>query len=215
MRREMLESKLYSNIWECDYCRGVYVCGHGKVTLTFNTTSSEQALSVSIINVNLLPLMSCLKFSLTALWQNTTRKRLWDDNIAYCRALLFGKRSQRSLFSTLQIGGGLINAGSPKEGRFCKTKRFVVVDGDGSLWHNMRLPSFQTRPTMRRIWSEMFLTPENNTVWKLWQLSIIYLSRIIMILTVKTTGKSRWKSATTQIRHNSEKRILWFFVPCD
>jgi len=112
-------------------------------------------------------------------------------------------------------GGGLINAGSPKEGRFCKTKRFVVVDGDGSLWHNMRLPSFQTRPTMRRIWSEMFLTPENNTVWKLWQLSIIYLSRIIMILTVKTTGKSRWKSATTQIRHNSEKRILWFFVPCD
>ena len=158
--------------------------------------------------------MSCLKFTLTALWQNTTRKRLWVDNIAHCRASLFGKRSQRSLFSTLQIGGGLINAGSPKEGRFCKTKRLVVVDGNGSLWRYMRLPSFQTRPTMRRIWSEMFLKPENNTVWKLWQLSIIYLSRIIMILTVKTTGKSRGKSATTQIRHNSEKRIL-FFLPCD
>ena len=114
------------------------------------------------------------------------------------RASLFGKRSQRSLFSTLQIGRGLINAGSPKEGRFCKTKRLVVVGDDGSLWHNMRLPSFQTRPTMRRIWSEMFLKPENNTVWKLWQLSIIYLSRIIMILTVKTTGKSRRKSSTTQ-----------------
>ena len=66
-------------------------------------------------------------------------------------------------------------------------------------WHNMRLPSFQTRPTMRRIWSEMFLKPENNTVWKLWQLSIIYLSRFIRILTtVKTTGKSRGKSATIQ-----------------
>ena len=141
--------------------------------------------------------MSCLKFTLTALWQNTTRKRLWVDNIAHCRASLFGKRSQRSLFSTLQIGGGLINAGSPKEGRFCKTKRFVVVDGDGSLWHNMRLSSFQTRPTRRRIWSKMFLKPENNTVCKLWQLSIIYLSRIIVILTVimKTTGKFRGKSA--------------------
>ena len=113
--------------------------------------------------------------------QNTTHKSLWVDNIAHCRASLFGNRSQRSLFSTFQIGEGLINAGSPKEGRFCKTKRLVVVDGDGSLWHNMRLPSFQTRPTMRRIWSEMFLKPENNTVWKLWQLSIIYLSRIIMI----------------------------------
>ena len=33
-----------------------------------------------------------------------------------------------------------------------------------------------------------------------------------MILTVKTTGKSRGKSATTHsIRHNSEKRILFFF----
>ena len=81
----------------------------------------------------LLPLMSCLKFTLTALWQNTTRKKLWVDNIAHCRASLFGKRSQRSLFSTLQIGGGLINAGSPKEGRFCETKRLVVVDGDGSF----------------------------------------------------------------------------------
>ena len=30
-------------------------------------------------------------------------------------------------------GGGLINAGSPKEGRFCKTKRLVEVDGDGSF----------------------------------------------------------------------------------
>ena len=62
----------------------------------------------------------------------------------------------------------------------------------------MRLPSFQTRPTMRRIWSEMFLRPENNTVWRLWQLSIIHISRIIMILTVKTTAKSRGTSATTQ-----------------
>ena len=159
--------------------------------------------------------MSCLKFTLIALWQNTTRKRLWVDNIAHCRASLFGKRPQRSLFSTLQIGGDLINVGSPKEERFCKTKRLVEVDGDGSLWHNMRLPSFQTRPTMQRIWSEMFLKPENNTVWKLKQLSIIYLSRIIMILTVKTKGKSRGKSATTQIRHNSEKRILCFFLPCD
>ena len=34
-----------------------------------------------------------------------------------------------------------------------------------------------------------------------------------MILTMKTTGKSRGKSATAQIRHNSEKRIL-FFLPC-
>ena len=93
---------------------------------------------------------------------------------------------------------GLINAGSPKGERFCKTKHLVVVDGDGSLWHNMRLPSCQTRPSMRRIWSEMFLKPENHTVWKLWQLSIIYLSQIMMILTVKTTGKSRGKSATTQ-----------------
>ena len=83
--------------------------------------------------MNLLPLMSCLKFTLTALWQNTTRKKLWVDNIAHCRASLFGKRSQRSLFSTLQIGGGLINAGIPKEGRFCKTKRLVVVDGDDSF----------------------------------------------------------------------------------
>ena len=129
---------------------------------------------MSIINVNLLPLMSCLKFTLAALWQNATRKRLWVDNIAHSRASLFGKRSQRSLFSTLQIGGGLVNAGSPKEGTFCKTKRLVVVDGDGSLWHNKRQPSFQTRPTMRRIWSEMFLKPDNNKVWKLWQLSIIY-----------------------------------------
>ena len=155
--------------------------------------------------------MSCLKFTPTALWQNTTRKRLWVDNIAHCRASLFGKRSQRSLFSTLEIGGGLVNAGSYKEGKFCKTKRVVVVDGDGSLWHNMRLPSFQTRPKMPRIWSEMFLKPQNNRAWELWQLSIIYLRRIIMILTVKTTGKSRGKSATTQIRHNSEKRILYFF----
>ena len=80
--------------------------------------------------------MSCLKFTLTALWQNTTRKRLWVDNIAHYRgyrASLFGERSQRSLFSSLQIGEGLSNAGSPKEGRFYKTKRFVVVDGDGSL----------------------------------------------------------------------------------
>ena len=37
------------------------------------------------------------------------------------------------------------NAGSSKEGRFCETKRLVVVDGDGSLGHHMRLPSFQTR----------------------------------------------------------------------
>ena len=83
--------------------------------------------------MNLLPLMSCLKFTLTALWQNTTRKKLWVDNIAHCRASLFGKRSQRSLFCTLQIGGGLINACSPKEGRFCETKRLVVVNGDGSF----------------------------------------------------------------------------------
>ena len=84
------------------------------------TTSSETGFSVSIINVNLLPLMSCLKFTLTALWQNTTRKRLWVDNIAHCRASLFAKRSQRSLFSTLQIGGGLINAGAPKRGDFVR-----------------------------------------------------------------------------------------------
>ena len=64
-----------------------------------------------------------------------------------------------------RVGGDLINAGSLKEGRFCKTKCPVVVDGDGSHWHNMPLPLFQTRPTMRRIWSEMFLKPENNTVW--------------------------------------------------
>ena len=100
---------------------------------------------------------------------------------------------------------------APKRGDFVRPNAFVVVDGDGSLWHNMRLPSFQTRPTMRRIWSEMFLKPENNTVWKLWQLSIIYLSRIIMILTVKTTGKSRGKSATTQIRHNRRIRCYCFF----
>ena len=31
-----------------------------------------------------------------------------------------------------RVGGDMINAGSPKEGRFCKTKRFVVVDGDDS-----------------------------------------------------------------------------------
>ena len=31
-----------------------------------------------------------------------------------------------------RVGGDLINAGSPKEGRFCKTKRLVVVDGNGS-----------------------------------------------------------------------------------
>ena len=105
---------------------GVYVRGHGKLTLTSNKTSSEQALVF-------LPLISCFRFTLTALRQNITRKRLWVDNIAHCRAQLIGKRSQWSLFSTLQIGGGLINAGSPKEGRFCKTKRLVVVDGDGSL----------------------------------------------------------------------------------
>ena len=81
----------------------------------------------------LLPLMSCLKFTLTALWQNTIRKKLWVHNIAHCRTSLFDKRSQRSLFSTLQIGGGLINACSLKEGRFCKTKRLEVVDGDGSF----------------------------------------------------------------------------------
>ena len=126
------------------------------------------------------------------------------DNIIHCRASLIGKHSQLSLFSTLQIGGGLINTGSPKERRFCKTKRLVVVNGDGNLWHNMRLSLFQTGPTMRRIWSETFLKPENNTVRKPWQLSIIYPSRIIMILNVKTTGKSRGKSATTQTRHTSE-----------
>ena len=104
----------------------------------------------------------------------------------------------------------------PKRGDFVRPKHLVVVDGDGSLWNNMRLPSFQTRPTSRSTWSEMFLKPENKTVWKLWQLSIIYISRIIMILTVKTTGKSRGKSATTQIRHNLEKRILGqFFLLCD
>ena len=133
---------------------------------------------------------------------STRCKRLWVDNIAHCRASLFSKSSQRSLFSTLQIGGDLIHAGSLKEGRFCKTKRLVVVDGYGSHWHNMRLPSFQTWPTMRRIWSEMFLKLENNTVWKLWQLSIIYLSLFIMILTVKTSGESRGKSATTQAEHS-------------
>ena len=138
--------------------------------------------------------MSCLKFTLIALWQNTTRKRLWVDNITHCRASLFGKRSQLSLVSTLQIGGDQINAGSTKEGRFFKTKCLVVVDGDGSLWNNMRLPLFQTQLTMGRIWSKIFLKPENSTVWKLWQLSIICLSRITMILTIKITGKS----ATTQ-----------------
>ena len=147
MRREMLESKSYSNIRERNYCQLRSWCICVRTWKTYSYFYHNQlwtGFSVSIINVNLLPLMSCLKFTLTALWQNTTRKRLWVDNIAHCRASLFGKRSQRSLFSTLQIGGGLINAGSPKEGRFCRTKRLVVVDGDGSLWHNMRLPSFQT-----------------------------------------------------------------------
>ena len=51
----------------------------------------------------------------------------------YMLASLFGKRLQRSLFSTLQIGRALINAGKPKEGRFRKTKRLVIIDGDGSL----------------------------------------------------------------------------------
>ena len=103
----MLESAI---IVELDL--GVYVCGLGKLTLTSKRTSS-------IIHVNSLPLMSCLKFTLTALRHNTTCKRLWVDNIAHCRASLFGKRSQRSLFSTVQIRRGLNNAGSPKEGRFC------------------------------------------------------------------------------------------------
>ena len=31
-----------------------------------------------------------------------------------------------------RVGGDQINAGSPKEGRFCKTKRLVVVDCGGS-----------------------------------------------------------------------------------
>ena len=138
----------------------------------------------------------------------TTCKRLWVDNAAHCRASLFGKRSQRSLFSILQIGGGLINAGSPKEGRFCRTKRLVVVDGDGSLWHNMQLPSFQSRPTMRRIWSNMFLKPENNIVWKLWQLSIIYLCWVIMIYLLwkqqdnPEENPPLHKSATTQRNKN-------------
>ena len=145
----------------------------------------------------------------------TTRKRLWVDNADHCRASLFGKRSQRSLFSILQIWGGLINAGSPKEGRLCSTKRLVVVDGDGSLWHNMWLPSFQSRPTMRRIWSNMFLKPENNIVWKLWQLSIIYLCWIIMIYLMwkqqdnpeENPSRALHKSATTQ----RNKNYVFFF----
>ena len=80
---------------------------------------------------------------------------------------------------------------------------YIVVDGDGSLWHNVRSPSFQTRPIMGRIWSEMSLRPETNTVWRLWQLSIIYLSRIILILTVKQQENPEenpplHKSATSQ-----------------
>ena len=59
--------------------------GHGKLTLTSNTTSSEQAL-VFYNQCEFATLMSCLKFTLTALGQNTTRKRLWIDNIAHCRA---------------------------------------------------------------------------------------------------------------------------------
>ena len=73
----------------------------------------------------------------------------------------------------------------------------------------MRLPSFQTRPTMRRIWSEMFLKQENNTVWKLRQLSIIYFSRIIMILIVKTTGKFRGKSVTSQRNEYCFFSAMW------
>ena len=38
---------------------------------------------------------------------------------------------------------------------------------------------------------------------------------MMVILTMKTTGKCGGKSATTQIRHNSEKRVLCFFLPCD
>ena len=95
-------------------------------------------------------------------------------------------------------GGGLINTGSPKEGRFCKTKRLEVVDGDGSLSHIMRLPSCQTRPSMRRIWSEMFQTREQHNLKALTTFSNLSKS----IPTVKITGKSRGKYATTQTQRN-------------
>ena len=87
----MLESAI---IVELDL--GVYVCGLGKLTLTSKRTSS-------IIHVNSLPLISCLKFTLTAIRHNKTCKRLWVDNSAHCRASLFVKFSQRSFFSTLQM----------------------------------------------------------------------------------------------------------------
>ena len=102
-------------------------------------------------------------------------------------------------------GGGLINAGSPKEGRFCKTKHLVVVDGDGSLWHNMRLPSCQTRPSMRRIWSEMFL--KRTTQFE----SYDNISKS----NHDDANRENNRKIQREIRHNSEKRILCFFLPCD
>ena len=47
MRREVLESKftvIFESAIIAELDLGVYVCGHGKLTLTFNTTNSEQAL---------------------------------------------------------------------------------------------------------------------------------------------------------------------------
>ena len=47
MRREMLESKItviFESAITNELDLGVYVCGHEKLTLTSNTTSSEQAL---------------------------------------------------------------------------------------------------------------------------------------------------------------------------
>ena len=48
MRKEILKSKYVTVIFEsaitAELDLGVYLCGHGKLTLTSNTTSSEPAL---------------------------------------------------------------------------------------------------------------------------------------------------------------------------
>ena len=70
-------------------------------------------------------------------WQHYGRIQLvrgFGSMILPNRASLFGKRWQRRLFSTFKIGGGLINAGNPKDGRFWETRRLVVVDGDATAF---------------------------------------------------------------------------------